>query len=73
METMKASHRLIQTILATHYKGRKVSKEDMAQIERIFAKMNGSWFALFNGSVEHVVLLKKVIKTCVDRKTINKS
>lgn len=62
---IKASHRMMLYIVSALIGGKKSYNPTPAELDRaatVFTKAGGSWERLFNGSVDNMVLLKRVLK-----------
>ena len=72
-DPLRADHRMIKEILRTIGKDDKVQHlpHEYEFVVGLFNGLDGSWEHLFKGSVEHTVLLKKIIKWCLQNKRLS--
>lgn len=71
---LRANHRFIRLVLNTMGEKSIVHIEsEYDRVSRVFGKAGGSWAAVFQGDIEQINLLKKVIKFAVKRGFITKS
>lgn len=62
----RADHRFIAYQLENFVKKKTQNiPEEFDHVSRVFAKAGGSWERLFRGSVQDVVLLRRIIKVAV--------
>ncbi len=74
-EVSRADYKFIKEILSTSFSSAGVSPtpEELATISSVFAKAGGTWKSIFQGSVEDIALLKKVLKVAISKKRLTKS
>lgn len=65
---MRAARQFVKTCLATHFDVKSPSEEAITRCLDVFAKRDGSWVKVFEGSVEHITLLKTILKVAVAKK-----
>lgn len=71
-EPTRASYRLIFKILNTSHAGRVLHRpEEYARIVKAFMRAGGSWVRVYQGSVQDIGLLKKLIRLAVKLKVLS--
>jgi hypothetical protein len=66
MPPIKAHHLMLTSLLKSYKKERlRPTPDDLDKMASVFRKAGGSWERLYQGSVDDMVLLKKVVKIAV--------
>lgn len=68
---VRADYRLIKKLLDSSYKVVHLPEEYDMMIE-VFRKAGGSWRAVFDGDIDHLVLLKKIIRLSYKNKHLTR-
>lgn len=70
---VRGDHRVIQKILDTTAKGQALSiPAEFTRISDVFLQSGGSWVRLFQGSIDDMMQLKKVIKVGLENDYVTK-
>lgn len=71
----RSDYRLIQRFMQQYSKSKASKKnlvsptdKDIEKVNRVFAHFGGSWERLFKGSIQDMMLLKKIVKIGVKKK-----
>ena len=62
-DPVRADYRLIKDLIDKYGPDAVHIESEYEKIIQVFGKAGGSWQKLFSGSVPHITLLKKVVKT----------
>lgn len=74
LKPSRADQRLIRKIMDTMFSGKVLHTEASYElIARVFQRAGGSWEKLFGGSVDDMVLLKRVLKVAFKKGHIPKA
>jgi hypothetical protein len=70
---VRADHRFMVKLNTVALNGKAMPRpREFDRVSRVFSKIGGSWKRLFNGSVEDVNLLKKVMKVALKKGYLTK-
>jgi hypothetical protein len=60
---VRADHRYLLKVIQTTLGGKVLEiPSEFSRVSRVFCKAGGSWGRVFNGSIDDITLLKKVVK-----------
>lgn len=65
----RADYRMIKSILSIQGSPKlRLTSAQLNRIGDVFEQAGGSWFRLFSGDIDDVVLLKKVVRVATKKK-----
>jgi hypothetical protein len=70
-----AYHRLMKALLQTNFEDQKLEPrpEEFDRAAKVFSKAGGTWEGAFKGSVDDIILLKRVLKAAVRKGVFTKA
>ncbi len=72
LSPVRADHRMIKDILSKYGEDVQHIESEYQTIIKVFRKMGGSWSAIYQGSPDDIVLLKKICKKAVKTGVVSK-
>lgn len=72
IEPSRADHRFIKKVMESSFEEAEHVPKEFNLIIAVFKKAGGSWERIFRGSVDDIVLLKKIIKIALKKGRITK-
>ena len=70
---VRADHRYIHKVIQTILGGKVLEiPSEFSRVSRVFSKAGGSWERIFDGSIDDISLLKKVIKVAFKKGYLTK-
>ena len=72
-QPIRADYRILKQFYGKYCPDAVHLKSEYDNILRVYRKAGGTWRGFFSGAYEHVVLLKKVVKTAYNTGRITKA